>query len=330
MPLRSKLYEDMDITEAEARAANLHWLGSDYFITTAGYYGTMRTETLLADFAYSADNAREYAADPGKGGRPTCNELWTKLSTDIVAQAETDGVVGYWEEMWGVSNDEKAKIVQRYVETAEQRAVQSADEINAMRQGEQGFWGQAANWAGGQVSNLALGALVLLLESTVNAVIYGAATIQAYILMAIYLFIPIGMLASRYSPVFLISGGLLIFSVIFWTALWAIAAQADLFLAGSFWNIDSSDVEMAITDPENMTKKLIHSIVVLMLYTVLPVAVSWVLMAAGSSAGMALSNATRSMSMGANVGNSAASKTMIGGGKGSVGLGKTAYKAFKK
>ncbi len=301
-PARSKLYEDMDITETEAREGNLHWPGSTFFIETAGYYGTMRTETLLADFAYSADNAREYAADPGKGGRPTCNELWTKISNDIVAQAETDGVTHWWEEMWGISEEEKAKIVQRYVETAQQRAVQSADEINAMRQGEQGWLGQAADWAGAQVANVALIKLVLVLEAGVNAAIYGAATIQAYILMAIYLFIPIGMLASRYSTTFLISGGLLIFSVIFWTALWAIAAQADLFLAASFWDLSGSDVALAITDPENLTKKLIHSVVILMLYTVLPLAVSWVLMAAGNAAGHALSHASRGVAMGAGAG----------------------------
>ncbi len=322
-PARSQFYDNMDATAVDARAGNLHWRGSPYFLDTAGYYDTIRTKTMLADFAFDAATNTEYSGDPGKGGTPTCTQLWTTMSADIYTQAEIDGVVGSWEKFWGIDEDEKAKIVQKYVETAEQRAIQSADEINAMRNGEQGAFESVVNWVSGQASNIGLGLVVLFLEAMVNAIVYGASTIQAYLLMAIYLFIPIGMLASRYSIAFLISGALLIFSVIFWTALWAIAAQADLFLAGSFWNLDSSDVVMAAKDPENVTKKLVHSIVILMLYTALPAAVSWVLMAAGSSAGMAIGQAARGMATGANAGNSA-----IGRGMGQVGT--SAVKMVRK
>ena len=287
IPARSQYYREASVsvptgTVTPPAADDIHWVGSSFLINTAGYYDSINTRTVLPGYAYNAVSMPEFDGDPNLGGRPTCSDLWGNLSDLIYSEAERDGVPTRWEVVTGgISATERSAIIKRYIQTERFDILQNADEINSIRNQGNGFVQQGLDMVGGLASNVGLAKQVFALRGAVNSVVYGGEIVQSYILMVLYMFIPIAMLASRYSFGFLVSGSLIIFMVIFWTALWAIAAQADFLLTRALWGDGFWDNIANFTDPENATKSLVHSVVVLGLYIFLPTVSTWMLAAAG-------------------------------------------------
>ena len=90
----------------------------------------------------------------------------------------------------------------------------------------------------------------------------------------------------------------MIFTVIFWTALWAVAAQADFLLTKALWGDGFLDNIANFTDPENATKSLVHSVVVLGLYIFLPTISTWMLAAAAVRGSTVVGGASRGSGVG--------------------------------
>lgn len=302
VPARSLLYRKND--SGDLRDSGEHWAGSAYFRTTPGFYDVLRTTTPVAGFSYSAESMPEFNADPDLGGRPVCNAFWDRLSTNILIQAEADGITKKWYAFFSNDEEQKENIIQRYVQAEQFRVLQSADEINAVRTGgDRNVILSAVDTIGGIAVAASLAKTVFILRSTVSAVVYGASTVQAYILMVLYLFIPIALLVSGYSLSYLVNGAVLIFTVTFWSALWTIAALADHFLSSALWGELLSSSLVNKLDPENITKDLIHSVVVMGLYTLMPLAASWMVIASGSGASRALFGASAPIGTSATMAN---------------------------
>lgn len=303
VPARSRLYREN--SQQDYRDSGEHWVGSVYFRTSPGYYDVIRTQTPVAGFSYNAATMPEFSGDPKLGGRPTCNAFWDRLSGDILAQAAADGITRKWYAYFGNDEKQNQRIIERYVQSEQFRVMQSADEINAVRAGgsDNNAVLSAVSTIGGMAVAASLAKTVLLLRSTVSAVVYGASTVQAYILMVLYLTIPIALLASGYSLAYLLNGALLIFTVTFWSALWTIAALADNFLSSALWGELLSSSLANKLDPENITKDLIHSVVVMGLYTLMPLAASWMILASGSGASRAVMGAAAPIGTSASMAN---------------------------
>lgn len=267
--------------------ANIDWIGSEYLYDN--YYEGMNTRTILPGYAYNVTAMPEFESDPGTGGRPTCKVLWDALQLAIYAEADAQGTTRFWEGMFGTPDaDTQRKIVHRYLMNTPLDQLYAADEVADIRSRKGGWVENTFEWLGGHTANVGLGFMVFVMRGATDAVVIGASTIQAYILMFIYMTIPIALLVSGYSLSFLVTGAMVIFSVIFWSALFAIIAHADTFLAKTLLGSLSTDIVDKIINPRELTKELVHSLVILGLYVTVPTVMTWMLAAAGSRAANAL------------------------------------------
>lgn len=310
-PARTKFYDEVGaVADGTAAGIDVSWEGADYFRTTTGYYDVMRPDMLVAGFAFTSGDSKEYASDPGAGGNPTCNELWNKISDAVFAEAVDDNIIDSWKDYFGILDDEdKNTIVRSYISAEPKGTWNTADEIAWQKGGSTDNAGQAATT---YVNETLIGYLLLLgaglVDAFTSALIYASSMVQAYLLMAVYMLIPIGMLLSRYSISYLFTAGTLIFSITFWSALWMVASQADVLFSESLWSYSGRALFGQHTRPEDNIKLAMHSIVICSLYTLLPVAMTWIFTAAGSRAGAAVSD-------GVTKGQSAMSSGVSSGGK---------------
>jgi len=319
---REARHQYFDDPPAGAGEPNIDFIGSQYFYDN--YYASIRTTAVLPGYAYTAESMPEFESDPGTGGRPTCTVLWDALQAGIYTEAENQGAVGFWRGLFGgdPSPDEQRDIVERFLNNTPMNELYAADQVNDIRTQEQGFFGAAADWFTGTGTNGVLIFASTLAGMATDAIVIGASTVQSYILMFIYMGLPVAILVSGYSLGFLISGAMVIFSVTFWSALFAIIAHADAFLAQSLWGAVSTNAFENVTNPRELTKKLVHNFVVLGLYLIVPTVSSWLLVAAGNRAGMALGGIAGSASgaTGQMTGSLGTAGTMVarGAGRGAV------------
>lgn len=282
IPARTRYFSEQEHA-SDTFGDDVHWIGSEVLANT--YYDDLHTRQILKGYAYSQATMPEFVSDPGLGGRPTCAALWGDIEEDILDQARADGVYSVINEVYGdlLGVEKSAQIIRAYVTAEHIPALSTPDEINSLRTQGDGWIAKITSWATGLSTAGGLGEMVVFLSGAASALIYAATYIQAYALMAIYLYIPMGLLLSGFGLRYLIEAGLLIFSVIFWSALWTISAQADNFIgAALFGDGFEFGVRAAIQDPDLMIKELTHSVVVILLYTLLPAATTWVLTSAGS------------------------------------------------
>lgn len=275
---------------------DIDWIGSNYLYNN--YYNGISTKTLLPGYAYDAKLMPEYSQSTGNVGRVICKKLWDDLRTAIYAEAEAQGTVKFYEAAWAAPSAEtKNSIVRRYIMNTPINKFISPDEaLSIIEQGDGSGISGVIEWFGNQATNIGIGSAVFLLSSATDSILIAAEIMQAYILMFLYMSIPIAMLVSGFSLGFLIQGALVIFSVTFWTALFSIVAHADTFISQSLFGAVSNNVLDTIINPREVSKSLVHSLVVLGMYITVPGAATWMLSAAGSQAAMALNAVTSAQS----------------------------------
>ncbi|WP_027591427.1 conjugal transfer protein TraG N-terminal domain-containing protein [Pseudomonas sp. RL] len=61
---------------SEEQMHDVSWIGSNYFVDTAGFYDSYRSATPRAAWAYDGQRDAGLAELPGAGGYPTCREWW--------------------------------------------------------------------------------------------------------------------------------------------------------------------------------------------------------------------------------------------------------------
>lgn len=71
---------------------DVSWIGSNYFVDTAGFYDSYRSARPRAAWTFDALRDAGLAELPGAGGYPTCREWWTKpdlgLRARLLAQVD--------------------------------------------------------------------------------------------------------------------------------------------------------------------------------------------------------------------------------------------------
>ena len=90
-PARAKLFmqrPDLD----EAQMHDVTWIGSRFFIDTAGYYDSYRSSTPRDDWPYDSDRDAGLAQVSSGGGYPTCRQWWADggsgLRTRLLGQVD--------------------------------------------------------------------------------------------------------------------------------------------------------------------------------------------------------------------------------------------------
>lgn len=77
MPAKASLFRNRTVSLSASEANSINWLGSDYFLTTPGYYNKFYSSTARADWPFQLPRDNGFERDAPSGGHPTCVEWWT-------------------------------------------------------------------------------------------------------------------------------------------------------------------------------------------------------------------------------------------------------------
>jgi hypothetical protein len=100
-PARAKLFTNRP-TLTDAQMNDVTWIGSGYFLSTAGFYDTYHSSTPRTAWPYDATRDAGLAQVPSGGGYPTCQQWWwdggSGLSARLLAQVDPDLLsrIGKW------------------------------------------------------------------------------------------------------------------------------------------------------------------------------------------------------------------------------------------
>jgi hypothetical protein len=84
-PSRAKLFMSRP-TLTDAQMYDVSWIGSQYFLTTPGYYDTYHSSTPRAAWPYDPTRDAGLAQVPSGAGYPTCQQWWSDSAVGLRAR----------------------------------------------------------------------------------------------------------------------------------------------------------------------------------------------------------------------------------------------------
>ncbi len=336
LPAANKFMRDNPEVPPSLKDDDKSWFGSNYFVTTNGYYNSFRTSKGLKAFDYSVLHGDNIQSDGADGlGWPTCDRWWSDANAGLRKRLIADVKTGT---MASKLSDWNATAPSFYSTTtlSDNALLKTAlvaptkgGSVSAMEISNEAYSGGAGSTDVGQVaSNLvnevaAIGALwggaTALLEA--QAYKEAAPIIQAFVLMMFVIVLPLLMLLSLYDIGTLVSLTVVQFSVMFWSFLFALAYWLNNFMLSTMMTDDLTDFAVATETP---LKIIILTWIVKFSYLLLPLIFSALLSVVGNNLGLSLAGRMEGMMHG--VGKNAANN---GGKAGSI-AGKTVASKFKK
>jgi hypothetical protein len=290
----------------------INWLGGEYLLET--YYGKERSDGTVRGFPYDPVRDTEWDEPPSHGwGKPTCQQWWSGdtavggvgLRTKLVLEIEdtAPGLTG------GLVAMLPGALTPQAVEDEAIRGLLTQDPPSDM---DTSLYDARPTTMGGMfdfLQNIAANLtqfFAIFVELMLDLLVLGLPVMHALLLMAIFMLLPFGIVASGFSWSFVFQASILIFSVFFWSPIWHMVewtqeqVMVALFPGGSGMGL----VQMVLQGPlspygvTDGTKKAIVSLGFATLYVALPVVFSVLLSLAGSRAGSylgsVLNHATRS------------------------------------
>lgn len=206
------------------------WIGSVYFLNEPGYYDSLRSHKPRTDWPYNNSRDAGLGRPADGGGYPNCKEWWSDGGKGLRARLEKNidpsllARLGGW--LGGYSNAEVTDAAIRKLVSPEQQQ-------RTMRPGQiyQEYGYSSRNESGSVITNVATN-LGLGLEGfsffpKMNAVKTALPMIQAFLLMAVVICLPILLVISTYSlqTVMAVTFGL--FAIHMCTFWWELARWID-------------------------------------------------------------------------------------------------------
>jgi len=211
---------------------DLYWLGSQFL--QSQYYDQQRASETIPGFPYDARRDLEYdpAIETPVYGKPTCLEWWTGahanspnagLRQALVNQIDTTLLTELKTTVASLTGKSQSAIEDIAIKTLISREQTHFNGLQNL---------QHYNDRGVDIVNSAAGTLGSLLESIsfypkMYMVKVAAPIIQATVLMLIVLALPFVMVFASYDIGTLMTMTVILFSVKFWTVLWAVAHWLD-------------------------------------------------------------------------------------------------------
>jgi hypothetical protein len=129
-PSRAKLFMNRP-TLTDAQMNDVTWIGSSYFLNTAGFYDTYHSSTPRTAWPYDATRDAGLALVNSGGGYPTCRQWWSDggsgLRARLLAQVDSDLLtrIGQWASF--LSQDEiRDSVIRAVVSPSQQKMNQGA------------------------------------------------------------------------------------------------------------------------------------------------------------------------------------------------------------
>lgn len=284
---------DQGQTTDKAILSDLSWIGSSTFLK--GDYITLQSKLPRGMFSWS--DARDSGRpNTGNGGYPYCSEWWSAADTGLKARVMKQVDDNYWlrlsaaMKMIGSSHtDYKEEVIRRLVSPTNLTVSHGGEVYN-------GYGGNADMTEINIVSRITgtAGASVASLGAfpALDAMRQALPMVQAVLLMAIYIMMPLILAFAAYEYETVITLTFVIFAVNFLTFWWELARWLDSWLLTALYSSDTH-TRFNMMGFQNTSDDLIMNLVMGTMFIVLPTvwigALSW----AGVNVGVAISNASK-------------------------------------
>ncbi|WP_392563177.1 conjugal transfer protein TraG N-terminal domain-containing protein [Orbus sturtevantii] len=228
----------------ETMLDDVTWPGSNYFLTTRGYYDTFRAQVPQKDWPY--DSQRDVGLSPGEyyTGYPSCKSWWNDedvgLKAKLIANIETQirreeneksrtgnanpniNKFSFWEHL-ATSKRERNEIVLRSVLTP-RKMLGSANYMYLDYENKDAGMSQKV---GSTIAST--GAFFKSMSTFVemDAVRQAAPMIQSVLLMSVIILLPIVITLGGFEPKVVVTLTFVIFAIIFLTFVWELARFLD-------------------------------------------------------------------------------------------------------
>ncbi|MDC9607371.1 conjugal transfer protein TraG N-terminal domain-containing protein, partial [Xenorhabdus griffiniae] len=281
---------DQGQTPDPATLHDIDWLGSRTFLS--GDYRTLqsRMPRVLFPWNESRDNGRP---NTGQGGYPTCQAWWSTPKTGLKARVLAEADPGLWLrlsaalKMLGKETREYQEAVIRRLVSPVNLTISQDGYVYAGYGGNADFtvWDRS-NRVGSSAGTLLGGFLSM---PAFDAVRQALPMIQAVILMALYILIPLILLFAAYEFKTVLTLTFALFALNFLTFWWETARWLDSYLLDALYGSDTHSL-LNLAGFQNTSDDLIMGLVMGTLFIVLPMvwlgALAWAGVRMGDMAGM--------------------------------------------
>ncbi|MDE9467248.1 conjugal transfer protein TraG N-terminal domain-containing protein [Xenorhabdus bovienii] len=281
---------DQGQTSDPAVLQDIDWLGSQTFLS--GDYNTLQSRTPRAHFPWMAsrDSGRP---DTGRGGYPTCKVWWSAPQTGLEARVLAQADPGLWLrlsaalKMLGKGSREYKEAVIRRLVSPVNLTVSQEGYVYA------GYGGNAdfTVWNGSNRAGASAGVMLggLLAYPMLDAVRQALPMVQAVLLMALYILLPLILLLAAYEFKTVLTLTFVIFALNFLTFWWELARWLDSYLLDALYGSETHSL-FNLAGLQNTSDDLIMALVMGMLFIVLPMvwlgALAWAGVRMGDISGM--------------------------------------------
>lgn len=221
---------------------DVDWPGSHVFRTEPGFYSAMRSYNPVGGFAIDFARDTDYynpssgAEPPPAGvvanpawGRPTCEQWWSDGTNGVRAKM-TDQASSLGKAMVAANPlnwFDSEQRVDSYARLGIAKAKPTFVDQDRVAGTSYDTTSGLLRLIGGAASTIGVGAGVLATNFVFTPLITALPMMQALVLMAIYMFLPLVVLLSGFSLRAMFYGAVAIFTVKLWAAMWFIAQWID-------------------------------------------------------------------------------------------------------
>lgn len=289
-PARNKLFQSGTSLD-QAASEDVDWIGSDYFLDTAGYYDSFYAPRPMPGFPYQAsrDEARP-STGPGQPGYPSCREWWSDDSAGLAARLKGQVDTSLWSRMqsfFPTGSSAEEYMIRRMVSPRSGAANGNTDQASI---GYRDLDGGGVDDAVVAVAGMAGNALATVpFRAGMDSLKQSLPMIQGIMLMAIIICLPFVSVASGYSVKVAGIAMFGLFGLFFLTFWWELARWLDSHLVELLYDSDAAKMSW-LAGVENANDKMVMRFVNGMMFLVLPGIWVGTMAWAGAGAGNAVSS----------------------------------------
>ncbi|MGJ0629200.1 conjugal transfer protein TraG N-terminal domain-containing protein [Xenorhabdus bovienii] len=281
---------DQGQTTDPATLHDIEWLGSATFLS--GDYHTLQSRTPRTSFPWieSRDSGRP---NTGQGGYPTCRAWWSTAEAGLEARVMAQADPGLWLRL-SAALKIMGKETREYKEAVVRRLVSPLN-LTVSQDGYvyAGYGGNAdfTVWDRSNRVGAAAGSVLggLIAYPMFDAVRQALPMMQAVILMALYILLPLVLLFAAYEFKTVFTLTFVIFALNFLTFWWEIARWLDSYLLDALYGSETHSL-FNLAGFQNTSDDLIMALVMGTLFIVLPMvwlgALAWAGVRMGDMGGL--------------------------------------------
>ena len=297
VPSRSKFFRENPTSPALARIfqdfgrQDIEWIGSRAFRATPGYYDTYRAGVPISGWPFNVNRDTEYDPLAPPSGRPYCKEWWEHPSRGLrehLIEAVNVQAAGYAAVLLNFGfpfGSEHFKDVVARTALLNRPAEWSNNDLKTHNTATTGWMSSVESTVKSVIAGAGIAVAAGVASLTITVLLQLLPMLQALILLCIYALLPMLLVLSRYSLNVMISMGVTIFSIKFWTVLWYLAQWVDQNLITSMYPDTNVLIANFVLDSEQSTKRILLNTATGLMYVGLPVLWTIILGWAGVKAG---------------------------------------------